>query len=90
MRCSAAKYQIVRGSSDREADSQLLETETSFSFIPSRWVINLGISYIVQFGIIRSSTQGLNLTLRTFNVGFMNRLSDSLELTFTRLYQAIL
>ena len=72
MRCSIAQYQIMRSSSNRDANSQLLETETSFNFIPSRWVIKLGISYIIQFGIIQSSTQGLNLKLRTFNVGFMN------------------
>lgn len=72
VRCSIKKYQVIQAHGKEFNDTpELFETQTCFSFVPSRWLIKAGISSMVQFGITRLNFQGLNTRLQTYNVSFV-------------------
>jgi hypothetical protein len=50
------------------ASDKKLERETSFIFVPSWWIIKLGLGYGVKFDLNAMCSQGWQVNVRSFNV----------------------
>jgi hypothetical protein len=73
IRCSVSNFRILRSvhTEDNGVSGPLnkeLDRETSFIFVPSWWLIKLGIGYGFKFDLNSMCSQGWQFNIRTFNV----------------------
>jgi len=75
LRCLATTYNVLQPSNtgneenhQTSGSSPRKETQISFVFKPSKWLIKLGVSRVLQFERTKSFSRCWQTTLRTFNV----------------------
>ena len=72
MHCTVRTYRIGEASADSEHDVSELdrqqETETTFSLVPSWWVMKFGLAKIFKLDIMEFSSQVWQAKMSSFNV----------------------
>ncbi|KUJ24120.1 uncharacterized protein LY89DRAFT_12819 [Mollisia scopiformis] len=72
MRCTVSTYRLDQDTTDlelEEVDSEEnLEIETTFSLVPSWWIVKFGMARMFKFDIMQFSRQGWQATMSTFNL----------------------
>jgi hypothetical protein len=73
VRCSVSNFRTIRAlctEVDEVSDTsgKNLDIETSFSFVPSWWLIKLGLGYGFKFDLNAMCSQGRQVNIRSYNV----------------------